>query len=424
MALRLTAGRVAAAVALGAVAGCGGIHDLRVPSEPGAGTAILTRYVAIGNSITAGYQSGGLNDTTQRRAYPALIAAAAGARFAVPVVTGTACRPLTTLDSAFRSAIGDATVRPAGASCARTSSTDQLNNLAVPGARSADPAGLAGGGSNPLTTLILGGRTQVQRAVELDPTFVSVWIGSNDVLGAAIGGDTTGATPLATFQANYDAMIAALTARSASGTERRGILIGVVDVTNVGALFPAQVLVNNAQFRGAILAAFFPGRQFQFVNCPANTTSLVSLGLIFQLRQQFPPGGTAPVPFACSPTPVSPTTTIGAGGILDAAETAALVARVAAYNAYIQQKAQQIGWAYWNPNTLLASYKASGAITTVPNLLSAVAPFGTALSLDGIHPSSRTHLDVANAIIQTINGFYPGTNIPAATAVATSAAAS
>ncbi len=60
----------------------------------------------------------------------------------------------------------------------------------MPGANSFDPTGLAGGGYSPLTTFILGGRTQVQKAVEVDPTFATVWIGNNDVLGFALAGTT------------------------------------------------------------------------------------------------------------------------------------------------------------------------------------------------------------------------------------------
>ena len=43
---------------------------------------------------------------------------------------------------------------------------------------------------------------------------------------------------------------------------------------------------------------------------------------------------------------------------------------------------------------------------------SLTAPFGTALSRDGIHPSAGTHMQVANALIQAINAKY-GTTIPA-----------
>src|SRR2546430_4512776 len=42
------------------------------------GGAMFQRYVAMGNSITAGVQSGGINDSTQRQSYAVLVAAGVG----------------------------------------------------------------------------------------------------------------------------------------------------------------------------------------------------------------------------------------------------------------------------------------------------------------------------------------------------------
>src|SRR5439155_24164550 len=62
-----------------------------------AGGAMFQRYVAIGNSITAGWQSGGINDSLQRLAYPVLVAAAMGGdRFYYPSLTAPGCPPPST----------------------------------------------------------------------------------------------------------------------------------------------------------------------------------------------------------------------------------------------------------------------------------------------------------------------------------------
>jgi len=255
---------------------------------------------------------------------------------------------------------------------------------------------------------------------------VSVWIGNTDVLGAALRGDTTLATPTATFQQRYDAMIAQLTGGGA-GAERRGALIGVIDVTNVPALFPAAALVSNAGgFRTAIEQGFLGGRPLAIVGptCPANTPALVSLGLVLQLAQAAPtlPAG-QPIPFACAPFTVPGTTTVvGTGGVVDAAERAALSARVAAYNGIIRGHAERLGWAYLDPNTLLQTLRAEGRITPVPVLAgpqAATAPFGSAVSLDGIHPSAEAHRRVAVELIGAINARY-GSSIP--TTIGTTAA--
>jgi lysophospholipase L1-like esterase len=424
--LHFPRGRAVAAAALAgvtALAGCAKDPELVLAPAPAASAnaAFMARWVAIGNSITAGFQSGGLSEANQRSTYPALISRALGLSYSAPYVAGPGCAPLADAISAFRGALSDPTLpRPGGTACARTvaSVTTLLNNVAVPGANSANVTNRPGSAGNPLTTLILGGRTQVEIAAAEAPTFVSVWIGNNDVLGAALGGDTTSATPLATFQANYDALLAGL-ATTPAVLEKHGLLIGVVDATNVPSVFTAQAIVNNVGgFRTAFEQAFLrSGRTLQILpNCTATTTSGVSLAYLLALGNtaQSLPANTA-IPFACAPITASGQT-FGTSGILDAAEGVALASRVAAYNAYIRQKADAMGWAYYDPNTTLARLKQNPAvIAPIPNLTSPTAPFGTALSLDGIHPSSATHVEIANDVIRVINAKY-GSSIPAATA--------
>src|SRR5437762_9669601 len=53
----------------------------------------FARYVAIGNSITAGYQSGGINDSTQQQSYAALVAAQMGTAFVLPLLNKPGCAP-------------------------------------------------------------------------------------------------------------------------------------------------------------------------------------------------------------------------------------------------------------------------------------------------------------------------------------------
>ena len=125
-------------------------------------SSLFTSYVAIGNSITSGYQSGGIDDSTQQQSYAVLMAKQMGTRFAYPSVNGgDGCRLTVNFTTG-----GQNTSPPVGTPCARNafSVTDILNNVAVPGAASADPTALSTPQSNGLTTLFLGGETQVQRA--------------------------------------------------------------------------------------------------------------------------------------------------------------------------------------------------------------------------------------------------------------------
>src|SRR4051812_31719166 len=70
--------------ALAAIAACADADKkLFLPVTP-AGGDIFQTYVAMGNSITAGYQSGGINDSVQRNSWAFLLAQQAGTRFAYP----------------------------------------------------------------------------------------------------------------------------------------------------------------------------------------------------------------------------------------------------------------------------------------------------------------------------------------------------
>ena len=62
------------------------------PTVP-TGGAIFSHYVSIGNSIAAGVQSNGINDSTQRHSFAYLLAQSMGTRFAVPFLTKPGCTP-------------------------------------------------------------------------------------------------------------------------------------------------------------------------------------------------------------------------------------------------------------------------------------------------------------------------------------------
>ena len=177
--------RVAALGAIVASAGCSDTKQLLGPPTP-VGGAIFKSYVAIGNSITAGYQSGGINDSTQRQSYAFLLAGQFGTQYHYAALAKPGCPPpIANTQTGARVGSGTSTT------CALrigSSVTDILNNVAVPGARVLDPISGTTVASNALTTFILGGKSQVQRALDANPTFVSIWIGNNDVLEAGASG--------------------------------------------------------------------------------------------------------------------------------------------------------------------------------------------------------------------------------------------
>src|SRR6185503_5091198 len=188
------------------VAAC---HSDTTLFAPQPNNPIFTSYVALGNSITAGFQSGGINDSTQHQSYAVLLANQMHTRFAIPSLAAPGCPPpIANLLTGAR--VGGAT--STSTSCAlRTaaSATATLNNVAVPGITTFDPIAIGNPADtllqnkNPLVQIILGGESMVQKALDNKPTFATVWVGNNDILAAAIGGTPGAATPVPTFTTNY-----------------------------------------------------------------------------------------------------------------------------------------------------------------------------------------------------------------------------
>src|SRR6185437_16097867 len=74
---------------IAALAACNPTKDLVVPKPPV--DPLFASYVSLGNSITAGFQSGGINDSTQHQAYPVLLAAQMNTPFTIPSLLDPGC---------------------------------------------------------------------------------------------------------------------------------------------------------------------------------------------------------------------------------------------------------------------------------------------------------------------------------------------
>ena len=68
-----TLSRLAALATVVTAVACSTDHYVLGPDSPSGGD-MFKNYVALGNSITAGYQSAGINDSTQRQSYARLLA--------------------------------------------------------------------------------------------------------------------------------------------------------------------------------------------------------------------------------------------------------------------------------------------------------------------------------------------------------------
>ena len=407
--LRRGALALTGAAALAVLAACG--EDAVDITLPPVQNELFRTYVSIGNSITAGYQSGGINDSTQAQSYAVLLAAQMGTPFQYQKLRKPGCpSPLTSFGGAR---LGGAAAPPCALILPQELST--VNNVAVPGALIIDATNNSTTSSNILTELLAGGKSQVTRTLEANPTFVSAWLGNNDLLGAATTGLTSagsvtlapgqvvsspGITPAATFQSRYQLMVDSI---RLAPRLKGGVLVGIVDVTNIPYLFPGAALANP-QLKAIFDAVV--GRPVTVLNCPADTPALIGVQIISLLKAN------AALPVSCAK--ITGQTVAGDVFIVDATERAALTAAVTAYNTFIQQKANDLGFAYVDPNPVLVAERQAGNVTT---FLPAVAtnpanPFGIDFSYDGVHPSARAHRVIANKMIEAINAKYGTTLAP------------
>jgi hypothetical protein len=380
------------------------------PQPPG----LLDRYVSLGNSITASFQSEGLHQEMQNQAYPVLLASKANATFGVPEFAYPGCppplaAPLTATRIAQSLCAGRVVPFP-----------PLVQNLAIPGARLADaleraPPGLV------LAPLILPGRSQVEAMTDARPTLVSAWLGNNDALRAALDGDTTLLTPLADFRAAYDQVVTAIAATPA----RDAILIGVADAVLMapalqpGAYFwalarmpdpPVALRVNDD------CAPFLPDGSPN----PGGLSSMVSFMLIFE---HLVTGSDEPAVIGCAADDPF---------VLTGTEQAVIAERVARFNDHIRQRAAEHGWIYLDPGPalvapaltdpdLLRKCQHLDAAHDEASFLSAVqascpslsAPnfFGAYFSYDGFHPSSAAHAVIADTLAGRLNAKH-GLGLP------------
>lgn len=283
--------------------------------------------------------------------------------------------------------------------------------MAVPGVTSFGVGDNASpfGGTNQLTQFILGGRTQVKAMLDAQPTFVSVWIGNNDVLGSLTDGSNPGdpalLTPEAAFEANYGPILDSIERVGA-----KAVLISVEDVTSIP--YATAGAVYWCLKTGACPGV--PGGGF-----PASFS--VSLNCAPRAAVPSANGDSVLVPWTVGVPKLSAAAT-GAPTTLDCSldnevvlpsEYKGLRSAVVGYNAYISGQAQQRGWAYVdvNPTLLAARAETPGAgqqpkIATFPCLpggpcggttnASPNVLFGSYFTLDGVHPSAAAHQVLAD----------------------------
>jgi hypothetical protein len=233
------------------------------PTPSVEGKIDVSNYIAIGNSITAGYASNGLYLEGQKVAYPVLIAQqlklAGGGEFNAPLFAanesdGTGYLRLDRFLSPTSpilirvDADPDAIAEKSALAYNSSLNPDSVilkpyigpknHNWGVPGIRVADIETPGYGYPNSYFGRMLTdgeklSATYSAKVLAQNPTFFTCWLGNNDVLGYSTAGgyvDLGKITNPATFTANYTNLINNLTNLP---TKPKGVLGNIPDVTSL-----------------------------------------------------------------------------------------------------------------------------------------------------------------------------------------------
>jgi lysophospholipase L1-like esterase len=417
----MTFRRLAIAVlAVPFLAGCVSNETLGTRPTP-AGGALFTSYVALGTSIAAGIQSGGINDSTQKQAYPYLLAVAMGLTpgqdWRYPKLSMPGCPP------PYDSILGQHRIAVVPGGCALrdpATASPYENNLGIPSIRVAQLLNITRLDFKPTDTLglaqfIVGSVNPIDMMAAAHPTFVTLEIGANDVLGAATRGTTALLTPIDTFELYFG--------RVADKIDATGAKVAVANVPNVTRIpqFTKASTLFCLKTGACGIPATAPFSSASFLvaaNCAPGAaggvgdTYLLNLTMTANIAGALGAGGAAKLDCANDTALVN----LGSGFVtppgaatINPTEFATIGTLVTAMNAYISAQATARGWALVDLDGVLAANAAS--VPPIPNLSGpAINLMGTLFSEDGVHPKLAGHQLIANAFRAAINAKF-GTGI-------------
>jgi len=414
--------------------------DVKTPEQPQVQT--FSKVVAIGNSLTAGFQSSGLCECMQPQSYPNLIARQIGkaAEFEQPIVHEPGIGSTSGkghLELVNGKIIAPDLTVPPQALLLNATLARPYDNLGVPGATLREVMNTTNKatsvtGANSFFDIVLrnpnlGNTTQLQQAITLNPSLVLLWIGNNDVLGAALnGGNPALITPQADFQAQFTTLLTELDTK----TNAKIIMANIPYVTDIpyintmdivfrpipklGITTPIPV-VFNAQFEpvdfgdGLYVPLLSEESNVAHLTLPAlsayqtgmgipNAAALVQMGFSAVQAQGIEQGMKA--------AGLNPTGQPFPGAMsLTVTENDAIKQAVEGFNSTLQNLATQFNVPIVDANAMLTTLNASG-LEGFSGRFVMLDPAHTAFSLDGVHPNNGGYALVANAFIEKINATF------------------
>lgn len=407
-----------------------------VPLNGKSGNADLTKYVAIGNSLTAGYQSGTLFYSAQIYAFPYLIAQQAGVEITGLKVSDPGLGGRLEIKSLSPFTLY---TNPNAGSPMNLTYPGPFQNLGVPGALAYDvlfatnkdncASAVFAGVPNPYFDLVLrnsalNAGTQLQQALAQNPTLITLWIGNNDVLGYATSGGISPSAPTSATQ--FQQLFGGI----CNGIAQAGKQAVVANIPNVSAI-PFFTTVGPQIAIGTPWSQLAPsgvvGLVYQKTGGAIGVadslslltgTNLVTLRgssyapLLGQPTGKFYRDNGIPVPGTVDTTKpfgFHPQNPWPNALILDSDEIQIANQAVTDYNNIIAATAANFGFAVVDINSVFNQIRANDFTGgTVFNGVTFRTTFvtGGLFSLDGVHPTNQGQAIIANEFIKVINSKY------------------
>ena len=380
-------------------------HAASENGGPMAAQGAFHRFVSIGTSVSMGWQSDGAIAATQQESWTAQLARLAEREQSLPLLSLPGCRsPLRAPLSTGLRLSGEAAGAPAATlSCAPLESgvTIPAQNVSISAAKTFDalnttPETQFDGFYKKLYPRILPPHTtQLQAALQQKPKFISVELGANDIIDARSGIAIVGATitPFPLWASTYATLVDEVAANV-----RQGILVSLL---NDATTFPSfRRGAEIAADRATMLAAFNVNVQPDcnaspnLIFVPVRIPTVIAAGLTAR-AQALPP-----VPFSC--TAGGPTTQ---DFVLTPAEVAIVNGQLAQMNAFIEAQAEKHGFALVPLEVLYGRADLKPPFSSV-QLMTSMQPYGSLMSLDGIHPNGAGHAIIAAAAAAAITTNY------------------
>ena len=403
------------------------------------GSLDLSNYVAIGNSISAGYADNALYYGGQEASYPNLIAQqlklAGAGNFKQPYVDASsvgigvnqnarlALAPASDCSGAISLApVAIANEGDFNIFTTSVAAQGPFNNMAIPGAKAitaiypgyGNPANGPGNfnpfftrmTANPASASILGD------AAAQNPSFFTLSIGNDDVYGYALSGGAYDAITPSVGPAGYgfDESVDVI-AGTLLATGAKGVIANIPNISSIPyfTTIPYNGLVIDEQTAAALSAAYAPlGISFQ---AGANG---------FIIEDASAPGGMRQIQSGEMVLLSIPQDSLKCGGwgsmkpipnqfVLTATEISDVNSAVSAYNTKLKSLADANGLAFVDVNAFMNTVKTGIMYNGVG--INAAFVAGGAFSLDGVHLTPLGNALLANAFIKAINSKY-GSTIP------------